>query len=128
MIYKALVLRVDDDIEEEVRIRIGDIELACFAGVCPYNIEAGLSYPVELRPVVFGDYSVTELLDGTPASIDRVGTGFAYIITGRLSGSCLESVELVIEDDVLQRDFGYLEGKIIAMKIDRMDVEFLSVQ
>lgn len=126
MIYEALVLRVDDDIEEEVILRIGGIELACFASVCPYNIEVGLSYPVELRPMVFDDYNVSELPDGTPPSIDRVGTGFAYVITGKLSGSCLESGGLVIEDEVLQRDFGYLEGKVIAMKIDRIDVEFLS--
>lgn len=126
MIYEALVLRVDEDIEEEVMLRIGGIELACFASVCPYNIEVGLSYPVELHPVVFDNYSVNELPDGTPPSIDRVGTGFAYLITGKLSSGCLEAGGLVIEDEVLERDFSYLEGKMIAMKIDRMDVEFLS--
>ncbi|WP_197737413.1 hypothetical protein [Methylomonas rhizoryzae] len=126
MIYEALVLCVDEDIEEEVMLRIDDIELAGFASVCPYNIEVGLSYPVELHPVVFDDYSVNALPDGTLPSIDRVGTGFAYVITGKLSGSCLESGGLVIEDEMLQRNFSYLEGKMVAMKIDRMDVEFLS--
>ncbi|ESS47795.1 hypothetical protein L665_03773 [Ralstonia solanacearum SD54] len=33
---------------------------------------------------------------------------------------------IVFEDDVLLSDFGYLEGKMIAWKIDRIDVEFLS--
>ncbi|WP_205781154.1 hypothetical protein [Methylocaldum sp. SAD2] len=125
MIYQALVLRVDEDIEEEVLLRVGDIELACFASVCPYKIEVGLSYPVELHPVVFDDYSVTALPDETQPAVTRVGTGFAYVVTGKLSGDCLESGGLVIEDEVLQRDFGYLEGKMITMKIDRMDVEFL---
>jgi len=126
MIYQAVVLRVDEDIEEEVMLRVGSVELVCFASVCPYKIEVGLSYPVELHPVVFDGYSVTELPDETQPSVTRVGAGFAYVITGKLSGNCLESGDLVFENEVLQRDFSYLEGRMIAMKVDRMDVEFLS--
>lgn len=126
MIYQALVLHVDEDIEEEVLLRIGGVEITCFASVCPYKVEVGLSYPVELHSVVFDDYSVTALPDETQPTVTRVGTGFAYVITGKLSGGYLETGDLVIEDEVLQRDFGYLDKKMIAMKVDRVDVEFLS--
>ena len=125
MIYQAQVLRVDGDIEEEVMLRVAGIELTCFASVCPYKIETGLSYPVELRLVMFDDYAITELPDETPSSVARVGTSFAYVVTGKLNDSCLESGSLFFEDEVLQRDFSYLEGKMIAIKVDRMDVEFL---
>lgn len=124
MIYQALVLRLNDDIEEEVMLRIDSIEIVCFASVCCYEIEVGLTYPVELYVVVFDDYSVTELPDSTKPSVTRDGNGFAYVISGKLNGNCLESCGLVFEDDVLKRDFGYLEGKMIAMKVDRLDVEF----
>lgn len=126
MIYQALVLRVDEVIEEEVMLRFANHELTCFASVCPYPIDVGSSYPVELHPLVFADYSVTELADDTQPSVTRVNTGFSYVVTGKLSGNNLESSGLVFEDEVLQRDFSYLDGKMIAMRVDRMDVEFLS--
>lgn len=126
MIYQAQVLHLDEDVEEEVVLQVGGIELTCFAGVCPYAIEEGLFYPVELRPVVFDDYVVTELADNPALSIVRVGNGFAYVVTGKLSGGCLESGGLIFEDEVLQRDFGHLDGKMVAMKVDRIDAEFLA--
>lgn len=76
--------------------------------------------------MVFGDYSVTALPDEIQPSVNRVGTGFAYVVKGKLSGNCLESGGLVLEDEVLQRDFGYLDRKMIAMRVDRMDAELLS--
>lgn len=126
MIYQAKVLRLNEDIEEEVELQVGGDKLTCFASVCPYAIEVGLSYPVKLRLVVLDDYAVTELADDSPSSIARVGNGFAYALVGKLGGGCLESGGIIFEDDVLQRDFGYLDGKIIAMKIDRIDAEFLA--
>jgi hypothetical protein len=126
MIYQAKVLHLDEDVEEEVVLQVGGVELTCFACVCPYAIEVGLSYMVELHPVVFGDYVVTELIGDTAPAVARVGNSFTYVITGQLSGGSLECGGLIFEDEVLQRDFGDLDGKTIAMTVDRIDVEFLA--
>lgn len=37
----------------------------------------------------------------------------------------LEAGGLVFEDEVLQRDFGYLDAKFVGLRVDRIDVEFL---
>jgi len=126
MIYEAKVLHLDKDIEEEVVLQIGGIVLTCFACVCPYVIKKYLSYPVELHLVVLGDYVVTELVSNSMPSIVRLGNGFASVVTGKLSGGCLDVGGLIFEDDVLQSDFGYLDGKMVAMKVDRIDAEFLA--
>lgn len=126
MIYYAKVLHLNNEIEEEAVLQINGVELVCFACVCPYEIKEGQLYPVELHPVVFDDYVVTELSNSSDTTIDRVGKGFQYLITGRLIGQRLECGELILEDEVLQRDFNYLDGKMIAIKWDRIDVEFLS--
>ncbi|MEC4723583.1 hypothetical protein RY831_31075 [Noviherbaspirillum sp. CPCC 100848] len=126
MNYLAQIKRLSDDVEEEVVLRINGLEVTCFATVCPYKIEEGASYQVELTAQVFNEYLVSELDEDASASIVQIGGSFSHVITGRLSGNRLEAGAIVFEDDVLLSDFGYLEGKMIAWKIDRIDAEFLS--
>jgi hypothetical protein len=124
MIYEAKVLRLDDDIEEQVRLLIGVTELTCFASVCPYPIEEGASYPVELCLTVFDDYAITEQPEDSAESIVRVDDGFAHVVQGVLRNGCLESSGLSFKDEVLASDFGYLDGMVVSLKVDRIDAEF----
>jgi hypothetical protein len=122
MIYQAKVLRIDEPIEGEVMLQVGNTELTCFAYSHPYGIRVGSSYPIELE--LFDDYIIEELSDGSEPSIVRIGNTFSYVITGRLNGRCLESGELTFEEDALLSDFGYLDGKMVAMKVSRIDAVF----
>ncbi|MFV8602808.1 hypothetical protein ACNRDG_00635 [Ralstonia pseudosolanacearum] len=126
MKYLTKIERLSDDVEEEVVLRINGVELICFATVCPYKIEEGASYQVELTAQVFNEYQVSELGEEASPSIAQIGDSFSHVIAGRLRGNRLDAGGIVFEDDVLLSDFGYLEGKMIAWKIDRIDVEFLS--
>ncbi len=126
MIYQARVLALGDDVEEEVNLLIDDVRINCFASVCPYPIEEGETYPVCLELVVFDDYEVAESSGNAFAAFSRIGEGFAYVVQGRLNGICLNVGGLVFEDEVLQRDFGYLDGRWVTLKVDRIDVEFLT--
>ncbi|WP_205205198.1 hypothetical protein [Azonexus hydrophilus] len=122
MIYQAKILHIDENVEEKVTLQIGNTELTCFASVCPYAIKVGLSYPVELN--LFDDYTIEEISDDSEPSLVRVGNAFAYVITGRLNGRCLESGELIFKEDALLSDFGYLDGKMVAIKVGRIDADF----
>lgn len=126
MIYHAQVIKLSDDIEEKVTLQINGRQLNCFAGICPYPISEGKSYPVQLELVVLDDYEVMASPDDAGAAFVETGKGFAYLIQGKLNGMYLEADGLVFEDEVLQRDFGYLDGKMVTVKVDRIDVEFLS--
>jgi len=122
MIHQAKVLRIDDPVEGEVLLQVGNTELTCFAYSHPYGIRVGSSYPVEL--LLFDDYVVEEASDDSKPSVIRTGNTFAYVITGRLNGRHLESGELTFEDDALLSDFGYLDGKMVAIKVGRIDADF----
>jgi len=125
MIYQAKVLRIDENVEEEVILQIGNTKLTCFSRFHSPETKVGSSYPVELSLTMFDDDCfVKEIPDDSEPSIVRIGNTFAYVITGRLNGRCLESGELSFEDDSLLSDFGYLDGKMIAMKVDRIDADF----
>jgi len=124
MIYPALVESFDSVIEEEVTVVIAGQRLTCFANYAPYLLEAGKVYPVELSCMVFEDYSVEEVADQVPAII-RTGNAYAYRIIGELVDDCLRSCGLEFQDEVLLSDFGFLEGRVVSWKIDRLDIRFL---
>lgn len=115
--------KIDEDVEEEVTLLIGNEEVVCFAGICPYQIEAGRCYQVDFDMKVFDEYSVS-LSSENKTSLTRVGDTFSYIISGKLKGNTIDCI-IPFEDDILLSEFGFLDGKFVELKVDRIDVDFL---
>lgn len=125
MIYSAEIVHLSDDVEEEVALRISGVDITCFANICPFQINEREIYQVALTPVVFDEYSVYEVPRESRPSLVKVGAGFAYEVVGELIGNQLDAGCIVLEDDVLLRDYGYLDGKMVVWKVDRIDAEIL---
>lgn len=123
MDIKATVISIDKDIEEQVTLVVNDIQVTCFAGVCPYEIQVGDEYLVAFEMNVFDDYSVNQL-DSQKKHVRQIENGFAYLLSGRLDGNTVHC-GIPFEDDVLLSDFGYLDGQFVSFQVDRIDVEFL---
>ena len=124
MTYQAKILRLDNNIKEEVDLQIKDVKITCFIATCPYSIKVGLYYPVQLSIWSLDRYNLIEIKNNTGQSINRLGNTFAYSITGKLCNGNLVSKGLVFEDKILKKEFTYLEGKMISIKADRINVEF----
>lgn len=124
MIYKATVMNMDQIIEEEVTIAIGDLILTCFANIVPYQLQLGVSYMVALTPTTFEGYSIREIAP-EEKSITRITTDYSYTVIGTLSGNQVDCGKIAIEDDYLSTEFAYLDGNTIEWKVDRLDLEFL---
>ncbi len=120
---KAFVKNIDSDIEEQVTLIVDDVEVTCFASVCPYEIQEGQEYPVSFEMNVFDDYSVNALVKNEK-SLVRIGDGFSYLLSGELRGNTIVC-GIPFEDEILLSDFGYLDGKYVSFQVDRIDVEFL---
>ncbi len=121
--YFALVKAIGDNVEEEVTLDLNDLKVTCFAGVCPYEIHEGERYPVSLELIVFDDYEVKES-EVEFAGLEQIGESFSYWIKGRLEKGVIDC-GIQFEDEILLSDYGYLDGKFIQLKVDRIDVEFL---
>ncbi|MBK7707002.1 MAG: hypothetical protein IPJ30_14885 [Acidobacteria bacterium] len=126
MTYKADVIDLHEDVEEEVGLRINGLKLTCFISACAFPITLGKRYQVSLTPIVWGDYLLTALPEGTSCSITKVGVGYAYEINGKLNRDRLEIGNLAFRDDAFLKGFGSLDGQIVRWKIDRIEVEFIS--
>ncbi|WNC09823.1 hypothetical protein [Pseudomonas coleopterorum] len=124
MIYSALVDGINSEIEEEVTIVICGQRLTCFASYLPYQLEIGKVYRAELLPMVFGEYIIQEISHVTP-SVLREGPGYSYRFIGELRDGCLCCVGLTFCDEIFLADFGFLEGKLISWRVDRLDISFV---
>lgn len=68
IIYNAKVLGLNPDIEEEVTLEVNGIELTCFAGMCPYELNIGQEYPVTFEML---DFELTEQESAEETSTTR---------------------------------------------------------
>tara|TARA_Y100000588_G_scaffold311505_1_gene337582 strand:+ start:688 stop:1062 length:375 start_codon:yes stop_codon:yes gene_type:complete len=121
IIYNAKVLGLNPDIEEEVTLEVNGIELTCFAGMCPYELNIGQEYPVTFEML---DFELTEQESAEETSTTRVDSTYAYKLLGRLNGGTIDA-GLKICDEFLESDYAYLDGQFICLCVERLDVEFL---
>ena len=99
------------------------IKVTCFAGVCPYEIQVGEKYPVLFELMIFDDYEIEEQ-DNELLGLECID-GFSYWVKGQLNKGVIEC-GICFQDEILLSEYGHLDGKFIRIKVDRIDVEFLS--
>ncbi|WP_150526566.1 hypothetical protein [Roseibium sediminis] len=120
---QAYLKAICDDVEEEVTLVIGTMEVVCFASVVPYELKVGRSYPVVFQVFLNDEYDLRKS-SIAEAGIERIDTGFGYRLRGRLVGNTIEC-GLPFEDDHLADEYGYLDGELVELIVDRVDVEFI---
>ena len=123
MQYEARLVAVDDSIEEEVTVRIGDVELCCFANRGhPGDLDR--IYQVELSLQDVGGWRLEALGDvDLEPRITRVGSGYGYVLVGRLDGLRLDAGVLFV--DACFADYAYLSGTRVRVHVDRIGIDFL---
>lgn len=121
--FNVKLLACSDLIEEEVVVLVNDIELTCFASICPYPIKVGCDYKVIMELVVFDDLKI-EKCKRTDPKMKRIADTFAYELIGVLSGNTL-NVGIDFLDDELFEDCFQFDGQMVKLHVDRIDIEFL---
>jgi hypothetical protein len=122
-VVKAKIEKIGDLVEEEVTLLIDGVEIVCFAGVCPYALKESETYPVVLTLAIFNDYDLHES-DDKKSSLRQIENSFSYVITGLLSDGILDA-GIKFFDEIFLSDFRYLDGKMVSIRVDRIDVEFI---
>lgn len=129
--YEALVRGLSPFIEEEVLIEINGIVLTCFAVPWGFSVvEIGKSYRAHIGVTILDDLGMREIA-ATANGFRQIGSSFAYYIQGKfdLDSRILEAgVQIPFDrDEVDLHDYGYLDGKYVEIRVDRIDVEFALV-
>ncbi|BFG79433.1 hypothetical protein PTKU46_74660 [Paraburkholderia terrae] len=124
MTYSAFIKDISQDIEGEVTLLVNGLELTCFSNMPPPSNSIGTECEIEFLPMVFGDYDVHEVPDTSASLMQRIGNSFSYLVSGRLNEGVIDAGAVTFEDEILGSEFGYLDGKMVTWKIERLDVDF----
>ncbi|MBW7473873.1 hypothetical protein K0T92_03880 [Paenibacillus oenotherae] len=122
MKYLVLLEKLNPFIEEEVTIYTNDITLTGFSSVCPYPIEVGKHYKVELGLTILDEIKIKKL-EKPIEELYQISDGLAYLIRGKLTGNKLNAGVLFEEDFLFE--YSHLDGEYIELYVDRISVEFL---
>tara|TARA_R110000868_G_scaffold393883_1_gene665012 strand:- start:68 stop:355 length:288 start_codon:yes stop_codon:yes gene_type:complete len=82
MTYKAQVINIDPLVEESVKLKIGEHILSCFAQICPFPIEVGGIYEIDLCLFFLEDPRIVEVINDSLEEMIRNNDGFGYSLTG----------------------------------------------
>ena len=118
----AKIINLDDNVEEEVLIKINGVDLVAFITYSPYLIEIDHEYSVEI--VLFADDVDIKENNQEEKCLVRDGETFAYTVKGFLNQMGQLDVGFLIEDEIFD-DYEYLYEKYITLKVDRIDLEFV---
>ncbi len=122
--HNVILQSIDSNVEEEVTLIVNGIKIIAFKGSYFDEVHKGRNYSVEFELQIFDDYIVEELADESKG-LERIDSGFSYWLKGKLHNGEIDCGVQFEPDEILLSDYGYLEGKFIRLKVDRIDVEFL---
>lgn len=120
---KAKLIAMSDVDEYEVTLEINGVILICFAVVCPYKIDIGKYYPVELSLKVSDEVEPVEL-NKEIYGFEKTGQGYGYVLRGKLSKNKLDLGAFSIEDDFL-KELSMLDGAYVEIAVQGLWVTFL---
>ncbi|MGV8888539.1 MAG: hypothetical protein ACOH2P_11030 [Pseudomonas sp.] len=121
--YAAVLLAVDQIVEEEILLLVNGVKVKCFASHCPEKIEVGESYEVEFEIVLPDDDFIVAIEKTTGTPIEMTGDGFSCTLYGYLDGSIFRSF-VDFTDQEIHYDFPELNEKFVKLKVERIDVAF----
>lgn len=124
MKYYAKLKSLNNDIEEEALLSLGEKEIYCFIDSAPYPLIEGNIYLVEIN-VSFLDEEELSEVSSINLSFNRVGDTFSYEIVGFLSGDTLITDGVIFRDEIFTEEFSFLNSKYVALQPDRISVSFL---
>ncbi|MBK3445128.1 hypothetical protein [Pseudomonas lactis] len=119
---KAQVLALNEHIEEDITLLIEGTIINCFISYCPYDIEIGKTYNVELTMNLSDDYEIEKVEPRAPL-IEKISPGYAYLLYGNLCDTQFHSFASLNDEDI-HYDHPEYNEHFIKLKVDRIDVSF----
>ncbi|MBC2116212.1 hypothetical protein HCB06_06210 [Listeria booriae] len=123
VLLNATIISFDPDIEEEIIVKINEIEATCFIGYCPIKISLGEYYPVEISLFVIDSLDVKPQSDGEKITELVKLENARYSLKGFLSPDGNLNVGFDIKDEILE-DYQFLFGQYVELEIDRLTIDF----
>jgi len=121
-IKAAKLLKLSDSILEMVTLLVEGEVIECFVSYCPYDLEVGGIYNVELSLNLSQSYEVRKA-EPTETRAVKIGRGFSYYLFGNLDDEVFQTFTSLFDEDV-HYDHPDLNNKFICLEVERIDACF----
>lgn len=123
---KAKLIGLNNSIEEEVIVEINGIKIIGFATTCPYNINIGKTYPINIYATFLNEENYKQINE-PKYGLQKIGHAYSYIIYGEVCSNETLNIGnyIFIQTDNIFRGASYLIGSFVELIVDRLDMEFL---
>jgi len=121
--YVAVVLTVDQIVEEEVLLLVNGVKVKCFTSYCPLKIEVGKSYEVDFEIVLPDGNFIVAAEKSNSTLVEMIDDGFSCILYGYLDGSTFRSF-VDFTDQEIHYDYPEFNEQFVNVRVDRIDVSF----
>ena len=120
--YEALVVEIDEVVEDAVVLLVNGVIVKCFASYCPFKIELGNQYEVEFD-LVLPDRDFVVVAQETSTPVEMIGEGFSYALYGYLDGSVFRSF-VDFADQEIHYEYPHFNEQYVKITVDRIDASF----
>jgi hypothetical protein len=118
--YKALVVGIDQFIEDAIDLVVEGFSVRCFVSYSPSKIEVGVTYEVEFEMLLPGEECVIAT-ECENQKIEMLNGGFSCDIYGYLDGDVFRSF-IDFSDQDIHYEYPHLNGRFVKVTADRIDV------
>ncbi|RMT99260.1 hypothetical protein ALP39_200330 [Pseudomonas marginalis pv. marginalis] len=119
---KAQVVALNEHVEEDVTLLIEGTLVNCLISYCPYDIEVGRTYNVELTLNISEDYEIAKT-EPRALLTEKIDCGYAYFLYGVLHDDNFLTFTL-LKDEGIHYDHPELNEKFIKLRVERIDASF----
>jgi hypothetical protein len=120
--YSALVMEIDEIVEEAVVLLVNGVIVQCFINYCPFKIEVGKTYEVEFE-MVLPDSVGMEVSQDEYVGVEMEDDSFSCVVAGYLDGAVLRSF-IDFDAQGIHYDYPFFNQKFIKINVIRIDVAF----
>ena len=122
MKYIAQIIECNENLEFILKIKVRNEILEVFSSSIPSCIDLKKNYLIALEATILDDYIIEEV--HYPHQIKQIDNSLRYEIIGDLKEGKLDINGLIFEDDILNRDFFYLDNNTVKWTVDRINADF----
>lgn len=121
-LHKAQVVATNNHIEEDVTLLIEGTTVKCFISYCPYELEVGKTYDVELTLNLSDNYEI-ERTETIQTLAEHTNRGYSYILYGDLRNDMLMTFTSINVEGI---HYAHPEcnDHFIKLKVERIDASF----
>jgi hypothetical protein len=119
---KARIVAINEHVEEDVTLLIEGTIVNCFISYCPYEIEVGKSYDVELTIKLSDDYEI-ERTEPNELHVEKIDHGYSYFFYGELHNENFLTFTSLHDEDI-HYDHPECNEHFIKLRVERLDVSF----